>query len=49
MTKGLSSRRGQIGPVKINPILEMYEYNINDFISEENDLPSIQKHTKQFL
>ena len=27
----------------------MYEYNINDIISEEDDLPSLQIHTKQFL
>ena len=27
----------------------MYEYNINDIISEEDDLPSLQRHTKQFL
>ena len=44
LIKGLSSRRGKIGP-----ILEMYEYNINDIISEEDDLPSLQIHTKQFL
>ena len=27
----------------------MYDYNINDIISEEDDLPSLQIHTKQFL
>ena len=27
----------------------MYEYNINDIISEEDDLLSLQIHTKQFL
>ena len=27
----------------------MYEYDINDIISEEEDLPSLQIHTKQFL
>ena len=27
----------------------MYEYNVNDIISEEDDLPSFQIHTKQFL
>ena len=27
----------------------MYEYNINDIISEEDYLPSLQIHTKQFL
>ena len=27
----------------------MYEYNLNDIISEEDDLPSLQMHTKQFL
>ena len=27
----------------------MYEYNINDIISEEDNLPSLQIHTKQFL
>ena len=27
----------------------MYEYNINEIISEEEDLPSLQIHTKQFL
>ena len=27
----------------------MYVYNINDIISEEDDLPSLQIHTKQFL
>ena len=27
----------------------MYEYNINDIISEEDDLPSLQINTKQFL
>ena len=27
----------------------MYEYDINDIISEEDDLPSLQIHTKQFL
>ena len=27
----------------------MHEYDINDIISEEDDLPSLQIHTKQFL
>ena len=27
----------------------MYEYIINDIISEGDDLPSLQIHTKQFL
>ena len=27
----------------------MYEYNITDIISEEDDLPSLQIHAKQFL
>ena len=27
----------------------MYEYNMSDIISEEDDLPSLQIHTEQFL
>ena len=45
--KGLSSRSSKIGPVK--SYFRNYEYQINYIIFEEDDLPSLQIHTKHFL